>query len=203
MLCLHKATLSIVGRFHRIFLTSIHSTPFMVMELILLRKFEKCQEIFGWLQYMPFCSICAVITALVWVLTVVVRYAPILPDPSWLKYQCTSNLQDIMKYSFFDNFGNFVVLGQYFTILWEVIVRKTWFELALHQNKPHAANFGRKRGICNEFGGLVQLLFFWSNSIGLFWPFFGGSKHPKYQNMNDAIINHCWATISVQSYQIS
>ena len=60
MLCLHKATLSIVGRFHRISLTSIHFTPFMVMELILLRKFKKCQEIFGWLQYMPFCSICAV-----------------------------------------------------------------------------------------------------------------------------------------------
>ena len=49
-----------VGGFHRISLTSTHFTLSMVMELILLRKFEKCQEIFGWLKFMQFCSICAV-----------------------------------------------------------------------------------------------------------------------------------------------
>ena len=46
--------------FHRISLTSTHFAPPMVMKLILLRKFEKCQEIFSWLQNIPFCSICAV-----------------------------------------------------------------------------------------------------------------------------------------------
>ena len=32
----------------------------------------------------------------------------------------------------------------------------------------------------------------------MFW----GSKHPIYQNMNHAIINHCWAGISVHSDQL-
>ena len=47
--------------FTAFFLKSIHFTQYMVKKLKLLRKKEKCQEIFGFLSFMPFCGICTVI----------------------------------------------------------------------------------------------------------------------------------------------
>ena len=66
-----------------------------------------------------------------------------------------------------------------------VIERKTWFELALHQNRSCAANFVGKKWIHNDFFFVrfLQLLLFWSSSVGLFWPFLGlkASQIPKYE----------------------
>ena len=60
-----------------------------------------------------------------------------------------------------------------------VIERKTCFELALHQNRPRAANFVGKRWIHNDFGWFLQLLLFWSSSVGLFWPLLGAQSIPN------------------------
>ena len=111
---------------------------------------------------------------------------------------------NIIKNSVFWQFMQFLGSISQYCI---VITTKTCFELALHQNRPRAANFVGKRWIHNDFGWFLQLLLFcffaflkqfcWS-ILAITW----GSKHPKYQSMNHAIINHCWAGISVQSYQL-
>ena len=131
------------------------------------------------------------------------RQLPFYHILSWWKYQCTSKMQDwqvnIIKHSVFWQFMQFCSSWAVF----HSIVRghckenMVWIRSAANWISS-AANFGGKRWIHNEFGWFLQLLFFWSSSVALFWPFFGDSKYPKYQNINHAIINHCWARISVQ-----
>ena len=64
-----------------------------------------------------------------------------------------------------------------------VIERKTWFELALHQNRSRAANFVGKKWIHNDFGWFLQLLLFLSSSVGLLCHVLGlkASHTPKYE----------------------
>ena len=98
----------------------------------------------------------------------------------------------IRKNGIFDNVCNFAAFWQYFTctVLWKVIVRKTWFVSSLHQNYLCSSSFGGRRGIHGEFGKSLQFFDFFSNFVSLFWPFSGGLMHPKYQNMIHAIKNH-------------
>ena len=87
---------------------------------------------------------------------------------------------NIIKNSVFWQFMQFLGSISQYCI---VITTKTCFELALHQNRPRAANFVGKRWIHNDFGWFLQLLLFWSSSVGLFWPFLGlkASQIPIYE----------------------
>ena len=87
--------------------------------------------------------------------------------------------ENTMTSSVFDSLFNFAVFGQYFTVLWEVIVKEVCFKLALHQNKPRAANFGEKDEFIMNLADCSNFFFFWSSSAGLFWPFLGGQCIPN------------------------
>ena len=88
-----------------------------------------------------------------------------------------------MKSSVFDNICNFAASGQYFTVLWKVIERKTWFVLVLRQNYPRASSFGGKRQIVNV-ANFCNFWFFWAILWVYFDSFLGSLMHPSYQNMN-------------------
>ena len=95
-----------------------------------------------------------------------------------------------MKSSVFYNICNFAAFGQYFTVLWKIIVRKRWFVSTLQQNYPCASSFGGKRRIHSEFGRFLQFLIFWAILKVYFGRFLGSSMHPSYQNMNHVIKYH-------------
>ena len=88
-----------------------------------------------------------------------------------------------MKSSVFYNICNFAAYGQYFTVLQQIIERKTWIVLGLHQNYPCASSFGGKRQIVNV-ANFCNFWFFWAILWVYFDSFLGSLMHPSYQNMN-------------------
>ena len=91
-----------------------------------------------------------------WVVLMESSYKPCFPFNNFSQYceilpRCCKIAYIVKNWTFY-NIYNFASYGQYFTVLWQVIERKTWFVLGLHQNYPRASSFGGKRWIHNECG---------------------------------------------------